>query len=191
MINRALVSLMIIILSGCSTMDINEYKDNSPEFVLEDYFSGRTVAHGVFENRSGEVIKQFKVTLNGHVEDNVLILEEDFVYMDGKLDKRLWHINILPDGHYEGTTNGVIGVARGQRAGNAFHWTYVFDLPVKNTSYKLKFDDWMFLQEDGVMINRAHVTKWGFKVGSVTLSFYKEDGLKTSSTSSLKLINAS
>lgn len=155
-------------------MDVSEYKDNGPEFVLEEYFDGKTVAYGVFENRSGEIINQFKVTVVGSVDNNVLTLDEDFVYMNGKVDKRLWKINILPNGHYEGRTNGVIGIAKGQRSGNAFNWTYIFDLPVKDTSYKLKFDDWMFLQDDGVVINRAYVTKWGFNVGSVTLAFHKK-----------------
>jgi hypothetical protein len=164
---------LIFILTGCSTMDVSDYKQNSPEFILEEYFNGKTVAYGVFENRSGEVVNQFKVDITGSVEGDVLTLDEDFIYKNGKIDKRLWKINILPNGEYEGTTNGVIGTARGKRSGNAFNWIYVFDLPVGDTSYKLKFNDWMFLQDDGVMINRAFVTKWGFNVGSVTLSFYK------------------
>ncbi len=155
-------------------MNVENYKDHGPEFILEDYFNGRTVASGVFENRSGKVVNQFKAVITGSVEDDILTLEEDFVYQNGRIDKRLWKINVLPDGQYEGTTNGVIGKAKGKRAGNAFNWKYIFDLPVKDTSYKVKFDDWMFLQEDGIVINRAHVTKWGFTVGSVTLSFRKE-----------------
>lgn len=155
-------------------MDLSDYSSNLPEFILEDYFNGKTVAYGVFENCTGKVISQFKVNITGSVDKGVLTLDEDFIYNNGKIDKRHWTIKILPDGYYEGTTNGVIGTANGRRSGNAFNWTYIFDLPVGNTSYKLKFDDWMFLQEDGVMINRAYVTKWGLNFGSVTLSFYKE-----------------
>lgn len=171
---KELFLLIVLTITGCSTMNVNDYQNNEPEFVLEEYFNGKTVAYGVFENRSGEVINQFKVNITGSVKDDILTLEEDFKYMNGKLDKRLWKIKILPEGRYEGQTNGVIGTATGKRSGNAFNWTYVFDLPVGDTSYKLKFNDWMFLQEDGVMINRAFVTKWGFNVGSVTLAFYKE-----------------
>jgi len=176
MIMRKWLTLITIffILTGCSTMDVTNFKQNTPEFILEEYFNGKTVAYGVFENRSGEVINQFSVNITGSVKGNVLTLDEDFIYKNGNVDKRLWKIDILPDGQYEGTTNGVIGTARGKRSGNAFNWVYVFDLPVGDTSYKLKFDDWMFLQDKNVMINRAFVTKWGFKVGSVTLSFYKE-----------------
>ncbi len=169
----SLLLMLLLTLTGCGTMNVTEYKNNEPKLVLEEYFTGKTTAYGVFENRSGDVINQFKVLIDGSFENDVLTLSEDFIYMDGKKDNRLWKIKKLPDGHYEGTTNGVIGVAKGQISGNAFNWVYVFDLPVGDTSYKLKFDDWMFLQEDGVLINRAHVTKWGFKVGSVTLSFYK------------------
>ena len=171
------ISMMLsflIMLTGCSTMNVTEYENSEPKLVLEEYFSGRSVAYGVFENRSGDVVNQFKVIIEGSFNDNILTLTEDFIYKNGKTDKRIWTIKKLPDGYYEGTTNGVIGIAKGRVAGNAFNWTYIFDLPVGDTSYKLKFDDWMFLQDENVLINRAHVTKWGFNVGSVTLSFYKE-----------------
>ena len=154
-------------------MDVTQYKNNEPKFLLEEYFVGETTAYGVFEKRSGEVVNQFKVKINGTFEDNMLTLVEDFEYLNGKVEQRIWKIRKLPDGQYEGTTNGVIGVAKGRVSGNAFNWQYVFDTPVGDTSYNLKFDDWMFLQDDGVLINRAHVTKWGFNVGSVTLSFDK------------------
>lgn len=169
----SLFVVLLFTLTGCGTMNVTEYKDNEPKLVLEEYFAGKTTAYGVFENRSGEVINQFKVLIEGSFENDTLTLQEDFIYMDGRTDTRHWIIKKLPDGHYEGTTNGVIGIAKGQISGNAFYWTYVFDLPVGDKSYKLKFDDWMFLHEDGVLINRAHVSKWGFNVGSVTLSFYK------------------
>ena len=177
---RILLTIAVLILaalaiSGCSTMKISDFQNTTPEFVLEEYFVGRTVAYGVFENRSGKVVSQFKVDIEGTFDGETLTLDEDFVYSDGKVDKRIWKVKVLPNGRYEGTTDGVVGIARGERAGNAFNWVYVFDLPVDDTTYRLKFNDWMFLQEDGVMINRAHVTKWGFDVGSVTLSFYKKD----------------
>ena len=38
------------------------------------------------------------------------------------------------------------------------------------------FDDWMFLMGDGVMLNRSVMSKWGFRLGEVTLSFYKRGG---------------
>ncbi|MGY8985223.1 MAG: DUF3833 domain-containing protein [Sphingomonadales bacterium] len=167
------ILFLFTLLVGCSSMNIQTYKSTTPEFILEEYFEGKTMAYGVFENRSSEVVRQFKVEIDGRIENGNLILNEDFTYSDGEKENRLWTIKILPDGKYEGTTNGVVGTASGQRAGNAFNWIYIFDLVVDDTTYRVKFNDWMFLQEDGVMINRAHVTKWGFNVGNVTLAFHK------------------
>jgi hypothetical protein len=47
------------------------------------------------------------------------------------------------------------------------------DLPVGGSTWRVVFDDWMFLQPGGVMINRAKITKWGLEIGSVTLFFAK------------------
>ena len=42
------------------------------------------------------------------------------------------------------------------------NWRYDMDLKVgEGTS--VHFNDWMFLQEDGVLVNRARVTKLGSK----------------------------
>jgi hypothetical protein len=36
----------------------------------------------------------------------------------------------------------------------------------------------MLLQQGGVLINRAYVKKWGFTIGTVTLSFMRGDAMK-------------
>ena len=39
---------------------------------------------------------------------------------------------------------------------------------------KITFDDWIFLQDDRVAINRATMTKFGFKVAELTVVFVKD-----------------
>ena len=39
--------------------------------------------------------------------------------------------------------------------------------------YHVDFDDWMFLMNDKVMMNRSYMSKWGFRLGEVTLTFVK------------------
>ena len=46
-------------------------------------------------------------------------------------------------------------------------------LPYRGSEIDVVFDDWMFLQPDDVLVNRATVSKFGFKVGEVTLFFTK------------------
>jgi hypothetical protein len=35
----------------------------------------------------------------------------------------------------------------------------------------VQFDDWMFLVDERVMLNTAVMSKWGIRLGQVTLSF--------------------
>ena len=47
-------------------------------------------------------------------------------------------------------------------------------LPVDGKEYEVQFDDWMFLVDERVMLNRATMSKFGVTLGEVLLSFSKE-----------------
>jgi hypothetical protein len=38
----------------------------------------------------------------------------------------------------------------------------------------VQFDDWMYLMDDKVMLNKAEMSKFGIRLGEVTLSFIKK-----------------
>jgi hypothetical protein len=172
-IKNALLIFIAFSISGCSNMKIEDFVDIQPEFVLEEYFEGRTMAWGMFEDRFGNVQRQFVVTMDGSWDGTTLILNEDFVYDDGESENRVWTLTKTDEMNYEGTTQNSIGIAKGTRAGNAFNWKYAFNLKVGDDYWKVKFDDWMFLQPNGVLLNKATVTRWGIKLGTVYLSFSK------------------
>lgn len=164
----------LLLLNGCSAPKVQDYAQTQPKLDLFTYFAGQTQAYGQFQDRSGVVKRRFKVAITGTVNDDVLTLDERFVYDDGEKEQRVWVIKRLGDNLYSGTAGDVIGEAVGHSAGSVFSWRYTLDLPYKDSSIQVKFDDWMFLQSDGVMLNRAQVSKWGFNVGEVTLFFSKE-----------------
>ena len=166
-----LLSLILFNLSGCTNMTTEQYKNTTPRLILEDYFLGQTRAWGIFQNRSGYVEKQFTVDILGKMVDGELILEEDFTYSDGTKDRRVWTIKKIDKNNYEGRAADVIGHATGKAYGNSLNWAYTLDLPYKGGTVKVQFDDWMFLQKDGVLINRAKMTKFGIFLGEVTLTF--------------------
>ena len=159
-----------------SNMKLENYKDRSPAFVLEDYFEGKTRAWGLFTDRSGNLKRDFVVDIVGtwDEEAQTLTLEEDFIYDDGEAQRRVWTVKKTGENTYSGTAADVIGEANGSTMGNAFNWTYTLALPFKGRSINLQFDDWMWLQPNGVLMNKANVSKWGFTVGEVTIFFQKE-----------------
>jgi len=173
--NQIAILLVAIVSAGCSSMNIEDYSETTPEFILEDYFEGRTLAWGLFEDRFGNVQRQFTVTIDGSWDGKKLVLNEDFIYSDGETENRLWTLTKSDDLTYTGTADNVIGVATGTRAGNAFNWRYDFNMKVGDGYWKVKFDDWMFLQPNGVMLNKATISRWGFKLGTLYLSFSKPE----------------
>ena len=162
-----------LLLAGCGSPQVQDYAQTEPKLDLFTYFAGETQAYGQFQDRAGAVKRRFTVAITGIVKGDELTLDERFVYDDGEHEQRIWVIKRLADNQYSGTAGDVIGQAQGHSAGSVFNWRYTLDLPYKDSSIHVKFDNWMFLQSDGVMLNRAQVTKWGFKVGEVTLFFSK------------------
>ena len=174
---RLLLTLFLLlpIISGCSsTMKIQDYQQNKPNFSLFDYFQGKTRGWGMFQDRGGNLKRQFVVDINGYTNDQgQLVLEEDFVWSDGEKSRRVWTISKDGNNQFIGKADDVIGEAKGVSAGNALNWKYDLSLPVDGKTYKVRFDDWMFLQPDGVLLNRAKMSKFGFNLGEVFISFKK------------------
>ena len=169
------VLLAVLLLTGCGGMKIEDFAGTEPRFVLEEYFQGRTRAWGMFEDRFGKVRRQFVVDIEGTWDGEKLTLVEDFTYSDGATERRVWVIERTGEHTYTGRADGVIGIAEGTSYGNALNWAYDFDLQVGDSTWRVHFDDWMLLQDDEVMINRATVTKWGFEIGTATIFFRRLD----------------
>ena len=165
----------LLLLGACGTMNIEDFAAGKPELVLEDYFAGKTRAWGLFEDRTGKVRREFVVDIDGVWDGETLTLDEDFVYSDGETENRVWTLKKTGEKTYTGTTANAVGEASGELSGNAFNWKYDFNLAVGDSTWKVHFDDWMFLQPNGVLLNKAEVSRWGFKLGTVFLSFQKLD----------------
>jgi Protein of unknown function (DUF3833) len=172
---HAALALMagVAALAGCGTQNINEYAGEKPVLELRDYFNGTLDAQGVFTDRSGQVVKRFTVVMKGSWKGDDGILDEDFSYSDGTTQKRIWRLKRVGNGLYTGQADDVVGQADGKQSGNAFNWTYTMALPVGGKVYDVQFDDWMYLMTDKVMLNKAAMSKFGFRLGEVTLSFTK------------------
>ncbi|MBC7421764.1 MAG: DUF3833 domain-containing protein [Bdellovibrio sp.] len=164
--------LFLAFLSACST-SIKSYEGQKPPLLLESYFNGKMKAHGLVMNRADEVTRRFVVSLDTSWKNNVGTLREDFEWSDGEKTQRIWTIKKIADGKYEGTASDIDGIAIGESAGNAFHWTYKMDLKTKDSSFYVKFQDWMYLVDEKTLINEAKIYWYGIYGGKVLISFQK------------------
>ena len=165
---------LITSCSGNQSMKPEDFKDQKPRLIIEEYLSGNVKAWGILQNRSGKVTRQFSADLDGKWDGKQLILDEKFIWNDGEIQNRQWVIDKIDEHNYEGTAGDVVGKARGYSYGPAFKFEYVLLVPVKGKNIKITFDDWIFMQDERVAINRAKMTKFGIKVAELTVMFVKD-----------------
>ncbi len=166
--------ISILVTAGCSAINVAQYSENKPRLDLFQYFEGETKGWGIVQDRSGRLTRQFVVEIRGTIDaGGRLVLEEHFNWSDGEKSSRTWTIEKSDDHTFAGTAGDVVGTAEGKAYGNALNWRYKLLLEVDGSSWKVNFDDWMFLQPDNVLINRAAMSKFGLHVGDVTIVFKK------------------
>jgi hypothetical protein len=168
---RALLVAGAALVAGCAAPTPSDYAAEKPVLDLKRYFDGDLVAHGIFTDRSGAVVRRFVVTMRASWQGDQGTLEEDFAYSDGTTERRVWRLVAHGDGRYTGTADDVVGTAEGRAAGNALNWRYTLRLAVDGRVYDVQFDDWMYLIDDQVMLNKAVMSKFGIRLGEVTLAF--------------------
>ena len=157
-------------LPGCAAVDFQTYADQKPMLDLKRYFDGMLDGWGMVQDRAGKVLRRFTVTMRASWQGDTGTLDEDFLWSDGERQRRVWTLRQLGAGRFVGTAGDVVGEAIGQSGGNALNWRYVMALPIDGRTWHVDFDDWMFLVDERVLLNRATMSKFGVRLGEVTLS---------------------
>ena len=154
-----LIAVCGLLLSACSAVTVDDYADNQPRLVAEQFFNGQLVAHGVVKDRAGKVIRYFSASIDASWQDGI-----------GTLDERL---RSTGDNHYVATAGDVIGDGKMQVAGNSLFLDYVLRIPYDGDTLDLRIDDRMYLVSERVLLNESIMTKWGFEVGRILLVIEK------------------
>lgn len=142
------------------------------EFNLEEFFEGKTVAYGQFQDVLGRVSRRFTVEIEGTWDGQVLRLVEDFTYSDGLTEQRIWTLRKTGEQTWEGTAPGVKGLALGMEDGDRFNWRYTIDLPTPDgKTQRVTFNDWMYLLSEDRLLNIAYMQRLGLDLGVVTITF--------------------
>ncbi|QRX83942.1 DUF3833 domain-containing protein [Glaciimonas sp. PAMC28666] len=171
---KILLVMLVVLLSGCSTTsEGNTYADQQPTLSLPQYFNGTLDAWGMFQDRSGKVVKRFTVVIQCKWEGDTGTLDEDFTYSDGTKQRRIWTLKKIGPNKFTGTAADIVGEAIGITDGNTLRWKYVLALPVNGHTINVSFDDLMVQMDQRIMLNHAVMSKFGFKVGDISLSFTK------------------
>ena len=175
MIAKTMLLAGAVLLAGCvGKPSLEDAKLSDMEFNLEEFFDGEVLAKGQFQDVFGTVRRRFDVSINGSWDGQTLTLVEDFTYSEGATEQRVWTLQKTGDQTWSGTAPGVIGVALGEERGDTFNWQYLIDLPVPEGTLRVRFDDWMWMLSDTLVLNRAYMKKYGADIGEVIITFEKQ-----------------
>ena len=169
---RTLVILALATsVSACATAPQFAAMQGPRSIVLERDFAGRSYAKGVFTNRVTGAKRGLTVVLDGRVRGETLTLREAFTYSDGEMDVNTWVFRKTGPGAYAGKREDVVGEAAIATEGNGVRLSYDVDLPTGAGPVRVHFEDVIERNGDGVVVNRAIVSKLGVPIGDVDLVF--------------------
>lgn len=171
--SKLLLFFVALLGIGCGQMKISDYKAATPSLDFKKHFVGHHEGSGAFFDRFGAMKVRFTITIDGLYDGTTLKLNEILTYDTGEIVKRFYEITEVSEGKFIAKTEDIVGEATIDVAGNAANWKYTLRQKIGESTWNLKFDDWMFLNTDKSIINRARASFWGLTVGEVFMVLRK------------------
>lgn len=144
---------------------------STPRFELTAFLEGRVSAWGIFEDRFGTLRRRFDVEMEGRWEGGAFRLDESFIYDTGEREKRTWIVTPRGSGRFEATCADCVGSAHGTCDNDSIRMRYQFRLRLAGRAVVVTFDDRIYRMGPDIAINRATMSKWGIKLGELSLFF--------------------
>jgi len=159
-------------LSSCSPpLPINRFAATTPVFDPVAFFTGHEKSWGVLENRSGAPAGIVTTDCVGTAEgaDGVHMVQH--LVLDGKDTRRDWHMRRTGPHQFQATANDMVGAATGEAQGRVFHWRWILATSPGQSWRNVVMEQWMYLEDNGAMVNRTTISKLGIILAEVTEQF--------------------
>jgi hypothetical protein len=169
-----LFGIFFLLLPGCNNNTIDFYQDRKTKLDLKKFFNGDIEGWGAIFDWQGRQIRNFSVKIKGTWDQNKGVLHEQFEFNDGEKVERKWDIEFSDENRFVGKAHDIIDRAKGIEKGNAVNINYVLQVPYNKSTINLNMDDWMYLIEENIVLNRTDMKKFGFKVGEIVLFMKKK-----------------
>lgn len=172
---RLLFTLLLLIsLTACAGNAEVAVTRQNPPLIMEDFFSGDLTAHGIVKDWRGRVIRRFNADIVAYWDSGVGTLEEDFVFDDGEIDRRVWKLQPTGNGKYNGTAGDVVGIGEISVEEDSAFLDYVLRIPYGENTLDVRIDDRMYLVSPTVLLNESKLSKFGLQVGELVLVIQKQ-----------------
>ena len=138
-----------------------------PRFDLRQHLSGPILCEGVIYGPTGRITSRFVADMQGEWQGNTGVLRETFRYDSGTVQDRAWTLTLGNNGSIRAEAPDVVGTGVGRAEGPAVEMRYRIRLAPEAGGHVLDVVDWMYLMENGTIMNRSQFTKFGITVAEL------------------------
>lgn len=144
-----------------------DYADHGPRFDIREHLNGPLLCEGVIYGPTGRVVSRFVAEFFAEWDGNSGVMREEFRYDSGETQHREWRLQVNESGLIKADADDLSGTGRGRQSGSSVKLEYNIRLMENAGGHVLSVVDWMYLLENGVIMNRSQFRKFGFKVGEL------------------------
>ncbi len=144
-----------------------EYQSSGPQFDLRTHLNGPILCEGVIYGPTGRVSSRFVADFDARWDGNSGVMTEKFRYDSGATQDREWRLTLGNDGRIQAEADDLVGAGSGVQMGPAVMLNYRIKLPESSGGHVLDTTDWMYLVENGTIMNRSQFRKYGVKVAEL------------------------
>ncbi len=152
-----------------------DYAVGGPEFDIRKHLDGPLICEGVLYGPMGRVTSRFVADMHGSWDGNKGHLVENFQFDSGTNQRREWFLTSKNDGTFDAEAPDVIGVGQGVQMGSAIQLNYRIKLAEAAGGHELDTTDWMYLLDNGTLVNRSQMRKFGIKVAELVATIRRAD----------------
>jgi len=153
----------------------DDYETQGPQFDIRQHLKGPILCEGVIYGPTGRVTSRFVADFDAEWDGNVGVMKEKFRYDSGREQDREWRLTLGNDGSIKADADDLVGTGKGRQEGNAVQLNYNIKLPDESGGHVLSTTDWMYLVENGTIMNRSQFRKYGIKVAELVATMRPKD----------------
>ena len=144
-----------------------DYAGTDPVFSLKKHLSGTFASEGLIFGPNGKMTNSFVAEMVGEWDGDTGTLSEKFTYSNGREQNRKWLLKLGEGNTFTATADDIVGEAQGTVSGSTVSMRYTIILPEEAGGHTLTATDWLYLTQDGVIMNKSEMRKYGLKVAEL------------------------
>ncbi|MCC5984392.1 MAG: DUF3833 domain-containing protein [Rhodobacteraceae bacterium] len=151
-----------------------DYDAHEPRFDIREVLNGPLLCEGVIYGPTGRVTSRFVADFEARWDGNRGVMTERFRYDSGSEQTREWRLTLGNDGRIRAEADDLVGPGEGEQSGASVQLRYRIRLPENAGGHVLDVNDWMYMVENGTIINRSQFRKFGIKVAELVATMRRK-----------------